>query len=54
MHTIVLPLPAGDHVISLRGRASPLRSGMFFFSLFATALILGCPAALVECAIRSH
>lgn len=44
MHCIVTPLPAGEHVISIHGRASPLRRWTFVLSLIWTLAFVFLPA----------
>lgn len=45
---VVLALPAGEHSITLKARASPLRYNAFLITLAATLVVLLCPARLLS------
>ncbi len=47
MNYIILSLPEGEHVISIQGRASPLRKFTFFFSLVSAFVIVSFPSRIL-------
>jgi hypothetical protein len=45
-NTILAPLPAGDHVLTVRGRASSLRTTTFWISVGVLVLLLALPRSV--------
>jgi hypothetical protein len=47
MGYIIVSLPGGEHVISIQGRASPLRKITFFFSLVSALVVVSLPSRIL-------
>jgi hypothetical protein len=54
MHYVVVPLPRGEHVISIRGQASPLRRVLFGLSILPLLGVLFFPSRLLAYVDRGH
>ena len=48
MNYVLVPLPAGDHVVAVRGVASPLRKQTFLFSMIVGVLVLVIPGSVLS------